>query len=280
MQWKFSRFKFNFPSAKRNTLVMGILNLTPDSFSSDGLGRSPQRALRQAERMEAEGADLLDLGAESTRPGSRSISETAELKRLIPVLRLIRKKTKLPLSVDTQKLAVARAALEEGADIINDVSCLKDPRLACLIRKHKAGYILMHSRGDSRTMGRMNRYRNLAREVTGELRSALKRLEALGVSPSAIAIDPGIGFAKRGLQNLKLLQSIEQIQKLGYPICLGLSRKSFIGELTGEALPAERDFAVTALHGLLIERGIQILRVHSVKAARAAVLMTQAFLNA
>jgi len=276
MIWQAKTFKFVFPRAP---LVMGILNLTPDSFSGDGLLRSPQKALLQAERMEAEGADLLDIGAESTRPGARPISAREETRRLLPVFKKIRKRLRIPLSVDTRNAATARAALEEGADIINDVSGLrKAPRLAGVVARYRAGLILMHSRGNPRTMSRENRYDDLAAEIVRELREGLRRARSAGVRKTAIAVDPGVGFSKRGAQNLELLRSIERFREIGYPICLGISRKSFMGEIAG-GRPGERDFAATALHSMLIERGVNILRVHSVRAARQAVLITQAFLK-
>jgi dihydropteroate synthase len=272
-------FKFTFPSKNCKTLIMGIINLTPDSFSGDGSSGSPHKALKLAQKMEKEGADILDLGAESTRPGARALSAREELSRLLPPLRKIRKAARLPLSVDTQKPEVAYAALEEGADIINDVSCLRyGPETADIVKRHKAGYILMHSRGTSRTMSSLNKYRKVVPEVIKEMRQALDLLKDLGLDRRSIAADPGVGFAKTGAQNLELIGSIEQFQKLGYPICVGLSRKSFIGDLVGKK-PAERDLATTVLHSLLVERKVQILRVHSVEAAKQAVLVTQAFVN-
>ncbi len=279
MIWKFQNFKFKFADKDPVPLIMGILNFTPDSFSGDGLSKQPQKVLEVIRRMECEGADLLDLGAISTRPGASMISEREELKRLIPFLKKIRKKTKLPISIDTQRSEVARQCLEVGANIINDVSCLRhDSAMIQVVHQFKAGLIVMHSRGNSKTMGTLNTYRNLTRDVAQELKVSLLKAKKAGIPRSSIAIDPGIGFAKKGKQNIKLLQSLESFKKLGYPIALGISRKSFIGEIVNLP-PGDRDFASTALHSLLTQRGVHVLRVHSVGAAKQAILVTQAFMK-
>lgn len=258
---------------------MGILNITPDSFSSDGILCSPQKAVRRALEMEKEGADLLDLGAESTRPGARLLSQKEEIGRLLPTLKKIRNKIQIPISIDTQNSETARLALEEGAQIINDVSGLqKDSRMAGVVARLKAGLILMHGRGNAKTMMHQNRYQNLVTDVIKELKVSLKKAADAGIIKGRIAIDPGVGFAKIGNQNIELIRSIERIRKIGYPICLGISRKSFIGALTGQ-LPQERDYGTTALHSLMIERGVNILRTHNVRAAKQAVLVTQNFLK-
>lgn len=274
--WEGKGFKFSFP---KQVLVMGILNVTSDSFSGDGLLNSPARAVAQALKMEEEGADMLDIGAESTRPGAREISIKEELRRLLPTLRKVRKGTRLPISIDTQNSETARAALEEGAQIINDVSGLrKDPRLAEVVARSKAGLILMHSRGTPQTMKRLARYGDVVREVIRELKNGIRTAERAGISSKALVIDPGLGFAKQGPQNMKLVRSIERFLEMGYPVCVGISRKSFIGALVGRT-PKERDLATTALHSLLIERGVNILRVHNVAAAKQAVLVTREFLK-
>jgi len=276
MIWKAKGFQFKFP---QQVLLMGILNLTPDSFSGDGVDRHPQKALDQAQKIADEGADILDIGAESTRPGAREVSSQHEIKRLLPVLKKIRPKIHIPISIDTQKSEVARVMLEEGAQIINDVSGFRrDPELAQVIAHYGAGLILMHSRGNSRTMLRLNRYRELLSEIKKEMRLALQQAKKAGISRNSIVVDPGIGFAKRGKQNFELLRNIEQFQDLGYPICLGISRKSFIGETVNES-PEKRDYGTTALHSLLVERGVNILRVHSVGAAKQGVQVTREFLT-
>jgi len=276
MIWKGKGFRFEFP---RQVLVMGILNITPDSFSGDGLLNSPGKAAEQARKMEKEGADLLDIGAESTRPGAREISVKEELKRLLPVLKQVRKRTRLPISIDTQNSETARAALEEGVQIINDVSGLrKDPKIAEVTARSKAGLILMHSRGTPRTMKGLARYNDMVREVIRELRDGIRISQRAGIPSKALVIDPGFGFAKQGAQNLELIRSIERFLEMGYPVCVGISRKSFLGALVGRT-PGERDLATTALHGLLVERGANILRVHNVAAAKQAVLVTREFLK-
>lgn len=258
---------------------MGILNVTLDSFSGDGLLNSPKKAVDLAQKMEEEGADMLDIGAESTRPGAREISVIEELKRLLPVLKKVRKGTRLPISIDTQNSETARAALSEGAQIINDVSGLrKDPELAAVAARSKAGLILMHSRGTPSTMKKLARYGDVVREVMRELKTSIRTSERAGIPSKALAIDPGVGFAKQGPQNMELIRSIERFLEMGYPVCVGISRKSFIGALVGRT-PEERDLATTALHSLLIEGGVNILRVHNVAAARQAVLVTKEFLK-
>jgi dihydropteroate synthase len=278
MIWSGNGFRFKFPTKNPRPLVMGILNITPDSFSGDGL-RNTSTILKRAREIEKEGADILDIGAESTRPGAHQLSAKEELRRLLPVLKKIRQKISIPISVDTTKPEVARASLEVGASIINDVSCLRDGvDVARAAKEAGAGYILMHARGTSKTMKTKARYKNVTREVVNELKVQIKKLKGLKFSRAAIAIDPGIGFAKNGSQNFELLRSIESLGDLGYPICLGISRKSFIGELT-KGLPKERDIATSVLHGLMIERGVHIIRTHSVKALRQTILVTRALLK-
>ena len=261
---------------------MGILNLTPDSFSGDGLNNSSnfhENILKQALKIERDGADILDIGAESTRPGAEALTVKEELKRLIPVLKKIRKKTKLPISVDTQKPEVAKQSLEEGVNIINDVSFLREgTELVEIVQNYKAGYILMHARGTSKTMNSLNHYRNINQDIVSEFKETIKILKAMKFPEKSLVLDLGIGFAKKGIQNMKLLRNLESFKKLGYPICIGISRKSFIGDIVGD-LPENRDFGTTALHTLMVERGVHILRVHSVQAAKQATLVTRSFLK-
>jgi len=250
-------------------LVMGILNMTPDSFSDGGLFLDPERACAEAEKMIAEGADILDLGAESTRPGAEPVSSEEELKRLLPVLRKIAGKLKAVLSIDTTKHDVARICLAEGAHIINDVSGLAESGEAMgrLIAESNAGLILMHRRGTPKTMQGLARYGDVTREVLEEIRERLLEARSFGIRDEQVVIDPGFGFAKDTAQNFKLLKHLEVFAEFKRPLLAGLSRKSFIGKATGREA-ADRDFGTAAALTLAYERGAQIFRVHHVRAAR------------
>jgi dihydropteroate synthase len=211
------------------TLIMGVLNITPDSFSDGGKFLDPSRAIDHAFALEASGADILDVGAESTRPGSESISAEEELARLLPVLEGLRKRLKIPISIDTQKSEVAAAAIASGAELINDISGLKyDPRIAKVAARHKVPLILMHLRGNPRTMQKQPFARNVIQDVLAGLRRSIAIARKAGVSKSQIILDPGIGFGKSFNQNFELLQKLPQLVKLGYPLLVGTSRKAFI----------------------------------------------------
>ncbi|HXT50687.1 MAG TPA: dihydropteroate synthase [Thermoanaerobaculia bacterium] len=253
-------------------LVMGVLNLTPDSFSDGGWFLDPEPAVAHARAMLASGADLLDLGAESTRPagktygaGAATVSADEELARLLPVLEGLRGETDAVLSVDTRKGAVARAALAAGADLINDVSALGDPELAAAVAAAGCPVVLMHSRGDLADMHLHARYDDVVAEVRAELAAALARVEAAGIDPAQVVLDPGIGFAKTRMHNLALLRRLDALATLGRPLLVGASRKSFIGELTG-APPAERLAGSLAAVGWAARHGAAIVRVHDVEA--------------
>lgn len=223
--------------------VLGILNLTPDSFSDGGLWTDPPRAVEHALRMLDEGADLLDLGAESTRPGggvygsgASEISAHEEILRLLPILEAVRRATDAPISVDTRKGEVAEIALAAGADLINDVSALADPHLARAVADVGCPVVLMHSRGELSTMQRGIHFIDLLGEVGAELSEAVARARAAGIDESQIVLDPGIGFGKSGEQNLALIAHLDELTRLGRPLLLGASRKSFIARAT-EAAP-------------------------------------------
>lgn len=223
---------------KKTPLVMGVLNLTPDSFSDGGLWMDPSRAVDRAEEMVAQGADLLDLGAESTRPGggvygngAQTVPAEEELDRLLPVLERLRERVSVPLSVDTRKSAVARVALEAGADLINDISCLSDPEIAVVAAESGSPLVLMHSRGDLASMQSRIHFDDVVAEVIQDLAGAIERACQQGVSRDQIVIDPGIGFGKNGQQNLELLLRLDELQQLDRPILVGASRKSFIGAI-------------------------------------------------
>jgi dihydropteroate synthase len=251
------------------TLVMGVLNVTPDSFSDGGKFLDAQRAAAHALAMQHDGADLIDVGAESTRPGSEGISAAEELRRLLPVLEALRGKLKIPISVDTQKSAVAEIALAAGAQIINDISGLRtDPRLAQVAAKFRAPLILMHMRGNPRTMQKGPFARDVLRDVSQGLRRSISVACIAGVSKSQIVIDPGIGFGKSFSQNYELLAKLPELAKLRFPILVGASRKGFLGATlskNGKAAPAsERPWGTAATIAASILNGAHIVRVHDV----------------
>jgi dihydropteroate synthase len=265
-------------------LVMGILNLTPDSFSDGGLHLGADRAIAHAERMLEEGADLLDLGGESTRPGARPVEAGEEAARVIPVLRELRRRHPAALlSVDTVKSPTARAALDEGADAINDVSALRlDAAIADVVAAHGAGLVLMHSRGAVADMAGFDhaRYGDVAADVERELREAVARARAAGVPDECIALDPGVGFAKRSADSLAVLGALPRFAALGHPLLVGVSRKRFIGELTGVAEAEQRVHGTTGANVAALALGARIFRVHDVRAARHALDVAWAVLRA
>jgi dihydropteroate synthase len=255
---------------------MGILNVTPDSFSDGGKFFSPDAAVAQAERLVSEGADILDIGGESTRPqGATPVDTAEELRRVLPVLRALRRRLPaIPLSVDTVKSEVALAVLDEGAQIVNDVSAFRlDPKMARICADRGSGVILMHSRGtvsDMATFAHAHYDGDVASAVVGELRERLAVAIGAGIARERIALDPGVGFAKRSEHSLAVLAHLGELVALGYPVVVGVSRKRFIGELSGEADPASRVDGTTAANVLALAAGARIFRVHDVRAARRA----------
>lgn len=254
-----------FPWGGR-TAVMGVLNLTPDSFSDGGRHDRPEAALRQAGVMLAQGADLLDLGAQSTRPGAEDVGPQRELERLLPALTLLRATYPTALlSIDTFHAAVAEAALEAGAHWINDVSGgRRDPALLQLVAAAGCPVVLMHSRGDSRSMDRLAHYDNVVTEVRAGLLQATEGALAAGVRPGQVVWDPGLGFAKDTGHNLELLQRLAQLAAEGFPLLVGPSRKRFIGAVLDEPRPRARLWGTAAVCGFAIAQGARILRVHDV----------------
>ncbi|MCS5691811.1 dihydropteroate synthase [Cyanobium sp. FGCU-6] len=250
------------------TWVMGILNLTPDSFSDGGRFDRPEAAVRQARKMLAAGADVLDLGAQSTRPGASEIGPESELQRLLPVLRALRSAYPTALlSVDTFRATVAEVALAEGADWVNDVrggSTLRDPAMAALVAAAGCPYVLMHNRGDSLAMDALAVYGDVLAEVRAELLDATDDLLAAGVQPQRILWDPGLGFAKSSEQNLALLRGLDRLAGEGFPLLVGPSRKRFIGTVLDEPRPRARLWGTVAVCTLAISRGAAVLRVHDV----------------
>lgn len=274
---KAGRYKLNLGA---RTHIMGILNLTPDSFSDGGLYMDREEALRRAVEMESQGADMIDVGGESTRPGARAVSAKEECERVIPLIKILAKKVRIPVSIDTSKFTVAQKALDCGAVIVNDVSGLKkDPRIARLVKKHRAAVVLMHMKGAPRTMQRNPVYKSLVCEIIEGLRHSIGIAKDAGISDNSIVVDPGIGFGKTAEHNLKILKRLREFKSLGYPILAGPSRKSFIGKVLG-AETDERLFGTAASVAAAVANGADILRVHDVNQMREVARLTDAILNA
>ncbi len=266
-------FQLKLPSRTlvlgERTLVMGVLNVTPDSFSDGRKFLDTASAIEHALTMESAGADLLDIGGESTRPGSSGISAKEELARVLPVLQGLRGVLKISISIDTQKLEVAEAALDAGAEIINDISGLRnDPRLAKLAASRSVPLILMHMRGEPRTMQKAGFARDVIRDVTQGLRKSISIAHRAGVVKSQIVLDPGIGFGKSFAQNYELLEKLPLLAKLGYPLLVGTSRKGFLGATLARddkaAPPEDRIWGTAAAVTASILNGAHIVRVHDV----------------
>ncbi len=273
MIWKIKGEKLSL----QKILLMGILNVTPDSFSDPGKFFDPAKAVQHGLRLAQEGADLLDLGAESTRPGAEEVSAEEESRRILPVLRGLRRQLSLPLSIDTTKPEIAEVCLNEGANIINDVSGLRDsgPEMARVVWKNQAGLILMHRRGNPKTMQSLARYDDVVEEVLAELRQSVGLALGFGISSEQLVVDPGLGFAKTTEQNLEILSRLEKFHLLDLPLLLGPSRKSFIGNLTGRGVD-HREYGTAAVAALAVEKGVHLLRVHEVAAMRDVVRVSEA----
>jgi dihydropteroate synthase len=252
------------------TLVMGVLNITPDSFSDGGAYLDSEAAVARALQIELDGADILDIGGESTRPGAASITAEEELRRILPVMEVLRGKLRIPMSVDTRRADVAEAALAAGAEILNDVSGLRmDPRLGEVARRARAPLILMHMRGKPQTMQRGPFARDVIRDVMAGLREAVARARRAGLAKTQLLLDPGIGFGKEHEQNFEILARLPEFARLGCPIVIGTSRKAFLGKaLAGpsspSAPPEERLLGTAATVTASILGGAHIVRVHDV----------------
>ncbi len=256
---------------KNRILVMGVLNVTPDSFSDGGTFFDTSKAVERCFEMVHEGADIIDIGGESSRPGSDPVSAEEELRRVLPVLEAVVAHCPVPISVDTRKAAVAEAALAAGAAIINDITALSgDDSLAAVVARHEAGLILMHMRGTPATMQANTDYDNLIGEIKAALGNAVGKAERAGVKPDRIMIDPGIGFGKDVQGNLDVLKSLREFADLGKPIMVGASRKSFIGKLTGAPVE-DRESGSLAAAVTAVLNGASAVRVHNVAATRQAV---------
>jgi dihydropteroate synthase len=260
--------------------LMGVVNATPDSFSDGGRFLDLEAAVAQAERLAEEGADLVDLGGESTRPGSAPVDAAEERRRVVPVVERLRARGfRLPISLDTCKAEVARAGLEAGADLVNDVTGLSDPALARVVAEAGVPVVLMHLRGTPATMQAHASYRDLLGEVAAELRAALARAEGAGIPAERVILDPGLGFAKTTAHNVELLARVGELRALGRPLLVGPSRKRFVGELTGAPVEARLPGTLAAVTACVLA-GVEWLRVHDVAAARQAALVAAAIRRA
>jgi dihydropteroate synthase len=254
----------------RRTHIMGILNITPDSFSGDGLyGRSISEIMRRAEKLVDDGADIIDVGGESSRPCAKSVSLKEELKRTLPAIKMLRKRIKVPLSIDTRKPEVARAALEHGAVIVNDITGLRNKKMAKLVSKYKAGVVIMHMRGVPRTMQLNPKYESLIDDIIAYLDASIERAKESGIDENKIIIDPGIGFGKTQEHNLEILSKLGELRVLG---------KSFLGKIL--KVPAEkRIFGTISACVLAAKNGASLIRVHDVRAVKEALKVFDAVDN-
>jgi dihydropteroate synthase len=250
-------------------LVMGIVNVTPDSFSDGGRFLQPDNAIAHGVELVGQGADLLDIGGESTRPGSQPVSLDEELRRVLPVVTALAKQTKVPISIDTSKAEVASACLQAGAHLVNDVTGLTgDPGMAEIVRDHGAGAIVMHMQGTPATMQIEPHYGDILTDLSRFFADRIQSLTALGLPAEAIALDPGIGFGKTREHNIALLASLVEFARLGRPICLGVSRKGFLGKLLDRPVEERLAGSLAAAAFALAQNAVHILRVHDVAEAR------------
>lgn len=264
----------------RRGMVMGVINVTPDSFSDGGSFFSTEEAVAHSRTLIAQGADILDIGGESTRPGAESVPCGEETRRVVPVIEALRAESDIMISIDTSKAAVAEAALQAGADIVNDVTGLRgDPAMSQVARDAGAGVIIMHMQGTPRTMQAAPTYGDVSAEVRDFFRQAAERALASGLDPMSIAFDPGIGFGKTFDHNRELLRNLPLFVDLGRPVVIGVSRKSFLGTLAGSTAITERFWPGVALTSFCRERGARVVRVHDVQPHREALRMTEAILG-
>lgn len=259
------------------TLVMGVLNVTPDSFYDGGRHSSTETAIRHARQLIAEGADILDIGGESTRPGSEPVPSEEELSRVIPVIEAIASESDIAISIDTFKSTTAREALRAGAHIVNDISGMRfDPQMLDVAAQTGAGVVLMHIQGTPKTMQQNPHYEDVVQEVKEYLAGCAELARQAGIPAKHIWVDPGIGFGKTPEHNLQLLRNLSELRSLGYPLLVGTSRKSFIGKILGDLPPEERLEGTLATLALAVREGADIVRVHDVRAAVRAVRVADA----
>jgi dihydropteroate synthase len=275
MRLQAGTYKFVFP---RPALVMGIVNVTPDSFSDGGQFLKAEAAIAHALELAALGADIVDIGGESTRPGAAPVDEAEELRRVMPVLEGLAGRIRVPISIDTMKPAVARAALQAGASIVNDIAANRtDSALWRLVAETGAGYVCVHMQGTPQTMQAKPEYADVVREVGEFFSERMEQLSSCGVAREQIIFDPGIGFGKTFEHNLQLLGGVGEFTKLERPLLLGVSRKSFLGKLTGDG-PAGRLPGGLACACLAVEAGVQMIRTHDVAETVQAIRLTEAIL--
>jgi dihydropteroate synthase len=264
----------------RRPLVMGIVNVTPDSFSDGGRFAGAEAAIAHGLHLVAQGADLLDIGGESTRPGAVPVSLDEELRRVVPVVEGLARETPTPLSVDTSKAEVAKACLAAGAKIINDVTALTgDPLMPDVARESRAGVILMHMRGTPQTMQSAPAYEDVVRDILQFFEARLQALTDFGIGRTQVALDPGIGFGKRHSHNLKLIARLGEFQQLGRPICLGVSRKGLLGKTLDRPIERRLAGSLAVLCYEMSQGAVQIVRVHDVEESRDAITMFEAIWN-
>jgi dihydropteroate synthase len=275
--WKIGRRVFD---VSRHGLIMGVLNVTPDSFSDGGEFLTTDKATERGLQMAAEGAHIIDVGGESTHPGSQPVTTDEELRRVIPVIENLSGKLDVPISIDTSKAEVARAAIEAGAAIVNDVTGGQgDEQMLPLVAETKSGFIFMHMQGTPRTMQVQPRYMDVVGEISEFFRQQYARAIGLNIDPMAIAFDPGIGFGKTVEHNLEVLAQLERLRVYDRPLVVGVSRKSFLGKLIGSPDMSDRRIPGLALTTLLRARGADVLRVHDVKDNVYALRVTEAILQ-
>lgn len=276
MLWRTPHHTFDLT---RRGLIMGVVNVTADSFSDGGQFADADAAVAHARALAAEGAAIIDIGGESTRPGAAPVEEAEELRRVLPVIERLAGDARFVISIDTRKSAVARAAMERGAAIINDVTGLRDPAMREVVRATGAGAIAMHMQGDPQTMQQAPRYANVIAEIREFFRQIFDASVACGIDPMCLAFDPGIGFGKTVEHNLALIRNLESMRVAGRPLVLGISRKSFIGKVLGSSALEDREWPTVALTSYGRARGADVFRVHAARENVHALRMTEAILQ-
>ena len=275
MIWRTARRTFDL---SRHGLIMGVVNVTADSFSDGGQCGDVESAVAHAQQLAAEGAEIIDIGGESTRPGAAPVDEAEELRRVLPVIERLAGDARFAISIDTRKPAVARAAMARGAAIINDVSGLRDAAMREVVRATGAGAIAMHMQGEPQTMQRAPHYANVTAEIRDFFRQTFHASVACGIDPMCLAFDPGIGFGKTVAHNLALIRNLASMRVAGRPLVLGISRKSFIGKVLGSPALEDREWPTVALTSYGRARGAEVFRVHAVRENLEALRMTEAIL--
>lgn len=261
-------------------LIMGILNVTPDSFSDGGAYLNPDIAVERGLEMAQQGAAIIDVGAESSRPGAKSVPTQEQIRRAIPVIQKLHHQLKIPISIDTRDPLVAQAALDAGAAMINDITALRDHQMGCLASQRQIPVVLMHMKGTPETMQNHPFYDDVVAEVLEFLTERAKYAESIGIPSERIFIDPGIGFGKTTRHNLELLKHLELFTSLGYRTLVGVSRKRFIGEITGKDSPTQRLYGTAAAVAISVFKGASIVRVHDVEQIADVIKVVQAIQNA